>query len=143
MSESNHPKPTRLSPSGAISLALALGLVCTVAGVAVTGYITGYLDGVRSLQFTWLLILFFGVPGGFVVLSEFTPRAFLKLRVVKWAKLISAWGYRSFFATSAIGFLVIPEWMISAFKWVFIIPGPALIGLALLEKYAMNIDNSD
>ena len=60
-------KHTSLPPTGAISLALSLGLVCTLAGIVMTGYVTGYLVESKWLQFAWLLILAFMVPGGFIV----------------------------------------------------------------------------
>ena len=138
MAESRRPGQTELSPNGAISLALAVGVVCTMSGIAVTGYIFDYIEGPRWLLFIWILLLFFGVPGGFVVLSEFTPRAFRKLSIVQSAIRVSRFAYNATFAISTLGVLAVPQWMFFVAQFLLILPGPALVGLALLERYALH-----
>ncbi|MEO0666476.1 MAG: hypothetical protein AAFZ99_01055 [Pseudomonadota bacterium] len=137
MAESRRPGQTELSPNGAISLALALGVVCTLSGTAVTGYIFDYIEGPRWLMFIWILLLFFGVPGGFVVLSEFTPRAFRKLSIVQGAIRVSRLAFKATFMISTLGFLANPQWIFFVAQFLLILPGPALVGLALLERYAL------
>ena len=78
-----HNRNPDLPAAGAITLALALGIVYTIAGLVVTGYPSYQIDGPQWLLLQCLIVLFFCAPAGLVIMGEIALGALRNLSVVR------------------------------------------------------------